>query len=73
MAATINVLAAVDVPGYFEGDVAKHNPFRDEVGGVPYAIDSNGCVKPSEKVGLGVEINEAFITAHPLIEGPCYV
>jgi len=73
MAATINVLAAVDVPGYFEGDVAKHNPFRDEVGGVPYTIDANGCVKPSEKVGLGVEINEAFINAHPLIEGPCYV
>ncbi len=28
MAATINLLAAVDEPGYFEGDVAQHNPFR---------------------------------------------
>jgi L-alanine-DL-glutamate epimerase-like enolase superfamily enzyme len=73
MAATINVLASVDVPGYFEGDVARNNPFRDEVGGVPYALDADGCVKPSETVGLGVEINEAFINAHPLIEGPCYV
>jgi L-alanine-DL-glutamate epimerase-like enolase superfamily enzyme len=73
MAATINVLAAVDEPGYFEGDVAKHNPFRDEVGGVPYVLDGNGCVKPSEKPGLGVEIDEAFVRAHPLIEGPCYV
>lgn len=73
MAATINVLAAVEVPGYFEGDVAKHNPFRDEVGGVPYVVDAEGCVKPSETPGLGVEINEEFINAHPLIEGPCYV
>ena len=73
MAATINTLAAVDLPGYFEGDVAKHNPFRDEVGGVPYTLDKDGCVKPSEIPGLGVEIDEAFINAHPLIEGPCYV
>ena len=73
MAATINTLAAVDLPGYFEGDVAKHNPFRDEVGGVPYTLDADGCVRPSETPGLGVEIDEAFINAHPLIEGPCYV
>jgi D-galactarolactone cycloisomerase len=73
MAATINVLAAVDEPGYFEGDVAKHNPFRDEVGGVPYVLDANGCVKPSEKPGLGIEVDEAFVRAHPLIDGPCYV
>lgn len=73
MAATINVLAAVEDPGYFEGDVAKSNPFRDSVGGIPYKLDANGCVTPSEIVGLGVEIDEAFINAHPLIEGPCYV
>lgn len=73
MAATINVLASVEDPGYFEGDVAKHNPFRDEVGGIPYTLDANGCVKPSDIPGLGVEIDEAFINSHPLIEGPCYV
>jgi D-galactarolactone cycloisomerase len=73
MAATINVLASVEDPGYFEGDVAKNNPFRDEVGGIPYKLDADGCVKPSEIAGLGVEIDEAFINAHPLIEGPCYV
>ena len=49
------------------------NPFRDEVGGIPYKLDKDGCVRPSETPGLGVEINEAFINAHPLIEGPCYV
>jgi L-alanine-DL-glutamate epimerase-like enolase superfamily enzyme len=73
MAATINVLASVEAPGYFEGDVAKHNPFRDEVGGVPYRLDADGCVKPSEKPGLGIEVDEAFVRAHPLIDGPCYV
>ncbi len=73
MAATINVLASVEDPGYFEGDVAKHNPFRDEVGGIPYKLDKDGCVQPSDIPGLGVEIDEDFINAHPLIEGPCYV
>jgi L-alanine-DL-glutamate epimerase-like enolase superfamily enzyme len=73
MAATINTLAAVDLPGYFEGDVAQHNPFRDAVGGVPYTLDEAGCVRPSETPGLGIEVDEAFIDAHPLIEGPCYV
>jgi D-galactarolactone cycloisomerase len=73
MTATINVLAAVDEPGYFEGDVARHNPFRDEVGGVPYVLDKDGCVRPSEKPGLGIEVDEAFVRAHPLIDGPCYV
>ncbi|WP_020187604.1 mandelate racemase/muconate lactonizing enzyme family protein [Methylopila sp. 73B] len=73
MAATIHMLAAVDNPGYFEGDVAKANPFRDEIGGTPYVIGADGGVRPQEKPGLGLEIDEAFIAAHPLIEGPCYV
>jgi L-alanine-DL-glutamate epimerase-like enolase superfamily enzyme len=30
-------------------------------------------VKPSEKPGLGIEVDEAFVRAHPLIDGPCYV
>ncbi|WP_028239051.1 mandelate racemase/muconate lactonizing enzyme family protein [Stutzerimonas azotifigens] len=73
MAVTLHVLAAIDNPGYFEADVANHNPFRDEVGGKPYELDSNGCVQPPSGPGLGIEIDEEFIRAHPLIEGPCYV
>ena len=73
MVATIHLLCAIDNPGYFEGDVARHNPFRDEVVGPAYAIDNNGCVHPQEGPGLGVEINEDFLRAHPLIEGPCYI
>jgi D-galactarolactone cycloisomerase len=73
MATTAHVLAAVDNPGYFEGDVAKHNPFRDEVGGSPYAVDAQGCIRPLERPGHGVDVDEGFVRAHPLIEGPCYV
>ncbi|CAO1669585.1 Mandelate racemase/muconate lactonizing enzyme [Halomonas sp. NYA30] len=73
MVATLHLLAAVDNPGYFEADVARHNPFRDEVSGTPYEIDVNGCVEPPSGPGLGIDVDEEFIKAHPLIEGPCYV
>ena len=73
MAASIHLLAAVDNPGYFEGDVARHNPFRDDVAGSPYTLDEEGCVCPLDKPGLGVEVDEDFIAKHPLIDGPCYV
>lgn len=73
MATTAHVLAAVDNPGYFEGDVAKHNPFRDEVGGRPFTIDGQGCVRPLERPGHGIEVDEVFVRSHPLVEGPCYV
>ncbi len=73
MAVTIHALAAVDNAGYFEGDVARHNPFRDEVGGIPYAIDQDGCVKPLDAPGHGITVDEKFVAAHPLIDGPCYV
>lgn len=73
MAASIHLLAAVDNAGYFEGDVALHNPFRDELGGTPYQIAVDGSVQPPGGPGIGLEIDENFIKAHPLIDGPCYV
>lgn len=73
MAASIHMLASVDNPGYFEGDLAAHNPFRDSLGGRPYALDADGCVRPLEAPGIGIDVDEAFVAAHPLIEGPCYV
>ncbi|WP_148252840.1 mandelate racemase/muconate lactonizing enzyme family protein [Aidingimonas lacisalsi] len=73
MVATLHLLSAIDNPGYFEADVAQHNPFRDEVCGKPYELDAYGCVQPPSGPGLGIEIDEAFLTNHPLIEGPCYV
>ena len=73
MAASIHMPAAADNAGYFEGDVAAYNPFRDNFGGIPYALDQNGCVRPLEEPGIGIVVNEDFLAAHPLIDGPCYV
>jgi L-alanine-DL-glutamate epimerase-like enolase superfamily enzyme len=73
MVASIHLLSAIDNPGWFEGDVARHNPFRDAVAGIPYHLDEAGCVAPMDGPGLGVTVDEAFVAAHPLIDGPCYV
>jgi D-galactarolactone cycloisomerase len=73
MAATIHFLAAIDNGGYFEGDVSKNNLFRDELVDKPYEVGSDGCVRPLERPGLGLEVNEKFLAAHPVIEGPAYV
>ena len=73
MAATIHFLAAIDNGGYFEGDVSKNNLFRDELVSKPYEVGSDGCVRPLEGPGLGLEVDETFLAAHPGIEGPAYV
>lgn len=72
MAATLHVLAAIEGQGYFEADVSRGNHFRDELVSTPFAIGQDGCVRPSEAPGIGVEVDEAFIHAHPGIEGPAY-
>lgn len=74
MATSIHYLCGVDNPGYFEADVTVLNPFRDELADrLPYTLDAQGCVQPLEGVGIGLQLDEDFIAAHPLIEGPCYV
>jgi len=72
-AASIHVLASLDHPGYFEGDVSKNNLFRDVMVSTPYKVDANGCVFPLEGPGLGLEVDEDFLIKHPVIEGPSYV
>lgn len=72
-AATIHFLAAIDNGGWFEGDVSRANRFRDELVANPGEIDKEGRVWPLEAPGLGLEVNEDFIAAHPAIEGPGYV
>jgi D-galactarolactone cycloisomerase len=73
MAATIHFLCAIDNGGYFEGDVSRGNLFRDELVSRPYELGRDGCVRPLEGKGLGLEVNEEFLRAHPVIEGPAYV
>ena len=73
MAATIHFLAAIENGGYFEADISKNNLFRDKLVSTPYRIDKDGNVAPLEAPGIGVEVDEGFLKAHPVIEGPAYV
>ena len=73
MAASIHLLASIDNGGYFEADVAAENPFRDELCTPALAVDAKGNVRPHEAPGLGLEVDEKFLAAYPLIEGPAYI
>ena len=73
MAATVHLLASIDNGGYFEADASPANPFRSELTSVPYEVAGDGTVLPLGAPGLGLEVDEDFISSHPLIDGPCYV
>ena len=73
MAASIHFLASIENCGWFEADVAKENLFRDRLTSRPDLLDANGCVQPGNQPGLGVEVDEEFLRAHPVIDGPAYV
>ena len=73
MAATVHLLASIDNAGYFEADVSKNNLFRDQLVSTPYTLDPDGYVRPLDKPGIGVEVDEEFLAAHSVIEGPMYV
>jgi L-alanine-DL-glutamate epimerase-like enolase superfamily enzyme len=72
-AASIHFLAAIDNGGYFEADVSKANKFRDDLVSMPSEVDRDGCVWPLEGPGLGLDVNEDFLSRHPAIEGPGYI
>jgi D-galactarolactone cycloisomerase len=72
-AASIHLLAAIENSGYFEADVSKDNLFRDKLGSEAWRIGRDGNVLPLEAPGIGVEVDEGFLKAHPAIEGPGYV
>ena len=73
MAASIHFLASIENAGYFEADISRNNLFRDELVSTPYTLDKDGCVMPLEAPGIGVELDEKVLAAHPVIEGPSYV
>ena len=73
MAASIHFLASIENGGWFEADVARENLFRDRLTTRPDLLDENGCVRPGNGPGLGVEVDEEFLRAHPVIDGPAYV
>ncbi|QJP14051.1 mandelate racemase/muconate lactonizing enzyme family protein [Starkeya sp. ORNL1] len=73
LAAGIHVLAAIENGGYFESSEGcnplREGPFKNK----PYEVNANGNVYPLEGPGLGIEVDEDFIKAHPVIEGPGFV
>jgi D-galactarolactone cycloisomerase len=73
MAASIHFLASIENGGYFEADVSKYNPLRDELVNTPFEIAPDGCVRPLDKPGIGLEVDEKFLGKHPVIDGPGYV
>jgi L-alanine-DL-glutamate epimerase-like enolase superfamily enzyme len=72
-AATIHFLCAIDNAGYFEADVSRGNLFRDALVGTPWRIGGDGSVRPGEAPGIGVEVDEDWLAAHPAIERPGYI
>lgn len=74
MAASIHFLCAIDNGGYFEADISKINPYRDQLcSQKPYQVTEDGTVRPLEAPGIGLDVDERFLERHPVIEGPSYV
>lgn len=73
VAASLHALVSVDNPGYFEADLSRHNPFRDELCNWQAVVGPDGTVLPPEGPGLGVEIDEKVLAKFPVIDGPGYV
>jgi D-galactarolactone cycloisomerase len=73
LAAGIHVLAAIENGGYFESSEGcnplREGPFTSK----PYEIGADGCVRPLESPGIGLDIDEDFLIANPVIEGPGFL
>ncbi len=73
MAASLHFLSAIENGGYYEADVSKVNEFRDRLCSPVLEPAGDGCFLAPDAPGIGVEVDEDFIRAHPVIEGACYV
>jgi D-galactarolactone cycloisomerase len=71
-AASVHFLASIDNARYFEADGSTDNPLRTEACSPSYSLSADGTVTPLEGPGLGVDVDEDFIRAHPLTEGPAW-
>jgi D-galactarolactone cycloisomerase len=72
MAASVHYLASIDCAWYFEGDGSPDNPLRTDLCSASYELAADGTVLPLEGPGLGVDVDEEFLRAHPLTEGPAW-
>lgn len=73
VAASIHLLASVDNAGYFEADLSRYNPLRDDLCSWNATVAPDGTVLPPEGPGLGVEVDEGLLDKFPVIDGPGYV
>jgi len=72
MAASVHFLASVDNARYFEGDGSTDNPLRTVACSPSYDLSPDGTVSPLAGPGIGVDVDEDFIRAHPVTEGPAW-
>ena len=73
MTAAVQVLSAIENGGYFEADCSLNNPLRDELIDPPIRVAADGTISPSEKPGIGVDVNEDLILHYAGTEGPAFV
>src|SRR6201996_3334739 len=71
-AASVHYLASIENAWYFEADGSTDNPLRTVACSASYALAESGTVTPLDGPGLGVEVNENYLRAHPLTEGPAW-
>ncbi len=71
-AANVHLLGALPNALIFEADVGGINPFRTHLAGAAYQV-VDGHIEAPDRPGLGLEIDEAVLAAHPGIPGPCYI
>ncbi len=73
MSASLHVLAAIPNAGYFEADVSRFNPFRDELFEAGIEVDVHGYYAPPSGPGLGVTVDESVMASFGAISGAGYV
>jgi L-alanine-DL-glutamate epimerase-like enolase superfamily enzyme len=73
MTAAVQFLSAIENSGYFEADCSRNNPLRDELIDPPIRVASDGTISPSEKPGIGVDINEDMVLHYAGTAGPSFV
>jgi len=71
-AASVHFLASIGNARYFEADGSTDNPLRTVACSASYELSPDGTVLPLEGPGLGVEVDEDYIRAHPITEGPAW-
>jgi L-alanine-DL-glutamate epimerase-like enolase superfamily enzyme len=71
-AASVHYLASIENAWYFEADGSTDNPLRTVACSPSYTIGEDGSVLPLEGPGLGVDVDEDYLRAHPLTQGPAW-